>query len=85
MRADIHYGREQQAPLKGRIQMSETRYLQIGSYPACNTRPVHTDVPTGDITRQSPYAPQYPFTRMPSVRFESRSGTDALEWRAHND
>jgi hypothetical protein len=30
MRADIHYGREQYASLKGRIQMSETSYLQIG-------------------------------------------------------
>jgi hypothetical protein len=30
MRADIHYGREQYASLKGRIEMSETSYLQIG-------------------------------------------------------
>jgi len=33
---------------KGRIQMSETSYLQNRSYPACNTRPVHTDVPGRD-------------------------------------
>jgi hypothetical protein len=34
---------------KGRIQMSETSYLQNRSYPACNTRPVHTKVPVRDI------------------------------------
>jgi hypothetical protein len=29
MCADIHDGREQNAPFKGRIQMRETNYLQI--------------------------------------------------------
>jgi hypothetical protein len=34
-------------PSKGRIQMCETNYLQI-NIPACNARPVHTEVPCVD-------------------------------------
>jgi len=34
-------------PSKGRIQMSQTNCLQIAN-PACNARPVHTEVPLSD-------------------------------------
>jgi len=40
--------RSANAPLKGRIQKRKTNNLQIIT-PACNARPVHTDVPIGDI------------------------------------
>jgi hypothetical protein len=42
-------------PSKGRIQMRETNYLQI-NIPACNARPVHTDVPTTDIVGPAEFA-----------------------------
>ena len=45
--------RSTNASFTGRIQKRKTYPLHY-SHPACNTRPVHTDVPEGDIAPQKP-------------------------------
>jgi Ni,Fe-hydrogenase III small subunit len=45
MCADIHYGQEQVAPLKGPNTDERDQSSPNQSHPACNTRPVHTEVP----------------------------------------
>ena len=45
MGADIHYGQEQVAPLKGPNTDERDQSSPNQSHPACNTRPVHTEVP----------------------------------------
>src|SRR5262249_30018285 len=49
MCADIHYGQEQVAPLKGPNTDERDQSSPNQSHPACNTRPVHTEVPNRDI------------------------------------
>ena len=49
MCADIHYGQEQVAPLKGPNTDERDQSYPNQSHPACNTRPVHTEVPLSDI------------------------------------
>src|SRR5262249_37493439 len=53
MRADIHYGQEQVAPLKGPNTDERDQSSPNQSHPACNTRPVHTYVPIADIAREA--------------------------------
>src|SRR6516165_3677704 len=48
MGADIHYGQEQVAPLKGPNTDERDQSSPNQSHPACNTRPVHTEVPGPD-------------------------------------
>src|SRR5271169_1578331 len=48
MCADIHYGQEQHAPLKGPNTDARDQSSPDPSHPACNTRPVHADVPDPD-------------------------------------
>lgn len=44
--------RSTNAPFTGRIQKRKTNPLRH-SHPACNTRPVHTEVPEADVSRCS--------------------------------
>src|SRR5271155_4524601 len=54
MCADIHYGQEQHAPLKGPNTDARDQSSPDPSHPACNTRPVHTDVPCPDMASCQP-------------------------------
>src|SRR5215472_7070613 len=50
MCADIHYGQEQVAPLKGPNTDERDQSSPNQSHPACNTRPVHTEVPKAAVS-----------------------------------
>src|SRR6516162_11401937 len=53
MCADIHYGQEQVAPLKGPNTDERDQSSPDQSHPACNARPVHTDVPLATIAMRT--------------------------------
>ena len=52
MCADIHDGREQNAPYKGPNTDEPDQLSPYQLYSACNARPVHTDVPGADVALQ---------------------------------
>ena len=57
MCADIHDGREQDTPFEGPNTDERDQLSPDHSHPACNTRPVHTDVPQADKVQRSKKKP----------------------------
>jgi hypothetical protein len=53
MRADIHGGQEHKRSVQGPDTEAQDLFTSKSSLSACNARPVHTEVPRGDLSRCS--------------------------------